>query len=136
MRASIARPIGRKVGVSDDDVLYDVAADLHIRDLSIHEERGKTVISGVAQYQLDRDMFFEAVKERDGWESDVVVNVAVERHDIRGYHTVQPGETLASIAERHLGDASYEMKLFEANRDRMNAPDQVSPGQQLLIPHR
>jgi nucleoid-associated protein YgaU len=28
------------------------------------------------------------------------------------------------------------MDIFDANRDRMNDPDQVFPGQQLLIPWR
>jgi nucleoid-associated protein YgaU len=118
------------------DVLLDAAADLGIRDLLIKSERGKTVIGGMARYQIDRDLFFDAVKELDGWESDVVVTIAVERHDVRGYHTVKPGETLAAIAERHLGSASREQQLFEANRDRMNDPDQIFPGQQLLIPWR
>ena len=94
------------------------------------------VIGGTARYQLDRETFFESVKRLDGWESDVVIEIAVECQDVRGYHTVEAGETLASIAERHLGSASREMDIFKANRDRMNDPDQILPGQQLLIPWR
>lgn len=116
------------------DALFDAAVDLGIRELSIQEAHGKTLITGVAQYQLDREQFFETVKQLDGWESDVVVQIEVECTDVRGYHTVRPGETLASIAERHLGSAAKERYIFDANRDRMNAPDQILPGQQLLIP--
>jgi len=136
MRASIARSVGdgrRLIGVH---TLTDAARDLRISHLSIRTEHGKMVITGTARYQLDRELFFDAIQQLDGWESDVVVDLTIECQDIRGYHTVQPGETLADIAERHLGDAAREMEIFKANRDRMNDPDQVSPGQQLMIPRR
>ena len=116
------------------DALFDAAADLNIENFAIQKERGKIIITGLARYQLDREMLFEAIKQLDGWESEIVVSVDVERADVRGYHTVKRGETIASIAERHLGAASREMEIFEANRDRMNDPDQIFEGQQLLIP--
>ena len=130
----VAKFVGRRpVG---SDVLIDAAVRLGIKDLVIKSEHGKTIITGRARYQLDCDFFFDAVKTIDGWERDVVVDLTVERHDVRGYHTVEQGETLASIAKRHLGSASRERDVFEANRDRMNDPEQILPGQQLLIPWR
>lgn len=151
MAASIARKVGQRSGTAqpDDnvaqfaerravatDVLLDAAVRLGIKDLAIVTERDKTVITGRARYQLDCDFFFDAVKTLDGWESDIVVNLTVESSDVRGYHTVQAGETLSSIAKRHLGSASRDLDIFEANRDRMNDPEQIFPGQQLLIPRR
>ena len=118
------------------DVLHDAASQLRIKDFHIQTERGKMIVSGTARYQLDCDFFFDAVKQLNGWERDIVVNLDVEHRDVRGYHTVQPGETLSSIAKRHLGSSAKEKELFEANRDRMNDPDQIFPGQQLLIPWR
>ena len=90
----------------------------------------------MARYQLDREQLYEAIKQLDGWESKIVVNVGVERQDIRGFHTVAEGETLASIAEQYFQRASGDVAIFEANRDRLNDPDQIFPGQQLLIPWR
>ena len=136
MRASIARSIGGGGAVEGIDALLDAAAHLNIRNFAVQQEHGRTLITGVARYQLDRDELFYSVKEFDGWESEIVLDVDVERHDIRGYHTVRQGETLASIAKRHLGRASRERDIFEVNRDRMNDPDQIFPGQQLLIPWR
>jgi nucleoid-associated protein YgaU len=118
------------------DGLLDAVSTLRVRDIVIETAHGKTVIKGVARYQLDREQMFDAVKGFDGWAKDIVLDVEVERQDVRGYHTVGPGETLASIAERYLGSTSREMAIFEANRDRMNDPDQILPGQQLLIPWR
>jgi nucleoid-associated protein YgaU len=139
MRPSIVRAAHADGAEGADgaiDGLLDAVSGLNVRDIVIETAHGKTLVSGVARYQLDRERLFEAIKQLDGWERDIVMDVEVERSDVRGYHTVRQDETLASIAERYLGHASKEMAIFEANRDRMNDPDQIMPGQQLLIPWR
>ena len=102
----------------------------------MQSEHGRTVLHGVARHQLDREQLYEAIKRLDGWAKDIVVDVDVERQDVRGYYTVCDGDTLATIAQRYLGKASRELEILEANRDRMNDPDQICTGQQLLIPWR
>ena len=133
MGASIARAVPVR---PITDQLLDAAVEFKVADFAIRKEHGRRVISGVASCALDRERFFEVLKGIDGWERDFVLDITVEKNDIRGFHTVEPGESLASIATRYLGDASREREIFEANRDRMNDPDQVLPGQQLLIPWR
>jgi Tfp pilus assembly protein FimV len=49
-------------------------------------------------------------------------------------HEVQPGETLALIASRALGDPRLWPAIYAANRDRIKDPARVYPGQQLAIP--
>ncbi|MGD8347568.1 MAG: LysM peptidoglycan-binding domain-containing protein [Lysobacterales bacterium] len=49
-------------------------------------------------------------------------------------HTVTSGETLWKIAEERLGDGSRYMEIFEANRDVLENPDHILPGQELKIP--
>ena len=44
------------------------------------------------------------------------------------------GDTLSAIAQRELGDAKKYMKIFEANRDQLQDPDKIKPGQVLKIP--
>lgn len=105
-----------------------------LKNLVIGTAHGRTLVTGEVRYHLERERLFEAIKHLEGWESDVLLDVSVEQQDVRGYHTVERGETLATIAERYLGRASKDMAIFEANRDRMNDPDQIWPGQQLLIP--
>jgi nucleoid-associated protein YgaU len=138
MRASIVRSTRRqsveRQEESGIDALLDSVSQLAVSDLQIVTARGKTIIRGTAKYQLDRERLYDAIKNLEGWESDVLVDVDVERQDVRGYHTVLKGDTLASIAEQYLGSAAREMAVFDANRDRMNDPDQIFPGQQLLIP--
>ncbi|MDX1555333.1 MAG: LysM peptidoglycan-binding domain-containing protein [Xanthomonadales bacterium] len=49
-------------------------------------------------------------------------------------HTVQPGDTLWKIAETHYGNGAEYMKIFEANRDLLDDPNKIFPGQELKIP--
>ena len=51
-----------------------------------------------------------------------------------GLHEVKPGETLALIAGRALGDSRLWPAIYAANRDRIKDPARVYPGQQLAIP--
>ncbi len=49
-------------------------------------------------------------------------------------YTVRRGDTLSGIARKQLGDASRWPEIFELNRDVIDDPDQIFPGQVLLIP--
>jgi tetratricopeptide (TPR) repeat protein len=49
-------------------------------------------------------------------------------------HVVQPGETLASIAQKEYKDRSKAAKIFEANRDTLTSPQSIRAGQTLVIP--
>jgi nucleoid-associated protein YgaU len=49
-------------------------------------------------------------------------------------YTVQSGDTLSKIAKQFYGDANSYMKIFQANRDRLNNPNEVKAGQELVIP--
>ncbi len=49
-------------------------------------------------------------------------------------YTVQPGDTLSHIAQRHYGKASRWHALFAANRDQIDNPDLIHPGQVLKLP--
>ena len=49
-------------------------------------------------------------------------------------YTVQPGDTLSHIAQRHYGKASRWHAIFAANRDQIDNPDLIHPGQVLKLP--
>jgi nucleoid-associated protein YgaU len=49
-------------------------------------------------------------------------------------HVVAEGETLASIAERHYGDAARADAIYEANRDQIRDPAHLHAGQTLVLP--
>ncbi len=49
-------------------------------------------------------------------------------------YVVQRGDSLSKIAGQFYGDVSLYPKIFEANRDILNDPNQIKPGQRLRIP--
>ena len=49
-------------------------------------------------------------------------------------YTVQAGDTLSHIAQRHYGKASRWHAIFDANRDQLDNPDLIHPGQVLKLP--
>jgi nucleoid-associated protein YgaU len=49
-------------------------------------------------------------------------------------YTVKPGDSLSAIAQQFYGKASEYNRIFEANRDRLNDPNQIRAGQELVIP--
>lgn len=51
-------------------------------------------------------------------------------------YTVASGDSLSRIAKHMLGDASRWREIFEANRDQIENPDLIQPGQVLKLPTR
>ena len=49
-------------------------------------------------------------------------------------YTVRSGDTLWKVAEEHFGDGNAYQKIFDANRDTLDSPDHILPGQELIIP--
>ena len=49
-------------------------------------------------------------------------------------HTVQSGDTLSSIAQDFFGDPGKFRIIFAANRNQLDDPDVILPGQDLRIP--
>lgn len=49
-------------------------------------------------------------------------------------YIVKKGDSLSKIAKDQYGDANEWRKIFEANRDQIQDPDLIHPGQTLRIP--
>jgi nucleoid-associated protein YgaU len=49
-------------------------------------------------------------------------------------YTVAKGDTLSHIAQAQYGKAGKWRAIFEANRDQLDDPDKIFPGQVLKIP--
>lgn len=49
-------------------------------------------------------------------------------------YTIEKGDTLSKIAKEHLGHASAWQQIFEANRDVIDDPDRIFPGQVIKLP--
>jgi len=49
-------------------------------------------------------------------------------------YTVKAGDSLSKISREFYGNSGEYMKIFEANRDQLKDPNQIQPGQELVIP--
>jgi len=49
-------------------------------------------------------------------------------------YIVVKGDSLSKIAKREYGDANKWRTIYEANKDLINDPDLIYPGQELKIP--
>ncbi|KAF1710102.1 LysM peptidoglycan-binding domain-containing protein [Pseudoxanthomonas sacheonensis] len=67
--------------------------------------------------------------------SDVTVKVDSTEEIVgeRSY-TIEKGDTLSKIAKEQLGHASAWKQIFEANRDVLDDPDRIFPGQVIKLP--
>lgn len=50
------------------------------------------------------------------------------------FYTVQSGDTLSKIAKKYYGNGAKYPVIFEANREVIENPDLIYPGQRLRIP--
>jgi len=50
------------------------------------------------------------------------------------FYTIRSGDTLGKIARQYYGDAMQYPRIFEANREVIEDPDKIYPGQRIRIP--
>ena len=76
----------------------------------------------------DRKADFSGVSSRVDTSADVVGGGREQTY------TVERGDTLSHIAKRFYGKAGEWNTIFQANRDQLDDPDLIQPGQVLRIP--
>jgi nucleoid-associated protein YgaU len=72
-----------------------------------------------------------SVKPKNTLETPMVsdVRIAAARR-----HTVTEGDSLFSIAQRYYEDPTKFVRIYDANREALTAPDRLTPGTVLVIP--
>jgi len=116
--------------------LLELGNGLGLRYDGVEEKDGKLYVKATSTYQLEKDLFWDKIKSYPDGEREVGADVAVEKTDIHGIHTVKSGDTLSKIAKVHLDDPKRYPEIFEANRDVLDNPDVIKPGQKLKIPRK
>ena len=121
-----------------------VAQQANTQGLSIDENGGKLNLKGTVQTVPDKNRIWNAIKAVSGWEQEVIADIRVSDAGMAAWqsggqptattYTVKSGDTLSKIAREYLGDANAYMEIFNANRDQLQDPDKIKPGQVLKIP--
>ncbi|MEO8073255.1 MAG: LysM peptidoglycan-binding domain-containing protein [Acidobacteriota bacterium] len=123
--------------------LIDLARQLGVSGLDVRESDGVLKIDGVAGSAQAKQQLWDEYNRIDPEyrSGDLVLNVSAPEGDASssgsssggggGTYTVQSGDTLSKIGAHH--GVSWQ-KIFEANRDKLDDPDKIQPGQELTIP--
>ena len=112
--------------------LIDLANQSNISNLTITEGDGFIKIQGAAPSAEVKQKLWDEYNRIDPEyrSGEVVINVSAPEATANTY-TVQSGDSLSKIGEKY--NVSWQ-QIFEANRDKLDDPDKIYPGQELTIP--
>ncbi len=114
--------------------LIDLANQLGISGLNVTEGDGFLKMEGAAASAEAKQQLWDEYNRIDPEyrSGDMVLNVtAPEAASSDTSYTVQSGDSLSKIGSKY--GVSWQ-KIFEANRDKLDDPDKIHPGQELTIP--
>ncbi len=112
--------------------LIDLANSSGISGLNVTEGEGFIKIEGTAASAEAKQALWDEYSriDPDYRSGDLVLNIDAPEAAANTY-TVQSGDNLSKIGSKY--GVSWQ-KIFEANRDKLNDPDKIFPGQELNIP--
>jgi nucleoid-associated protein YgaU len=102
----------------------------------VHIQDNKLYVEGACGSEAIKNRIWDQVKLVDPSFSDLTLNLTVDPSlaPKPQTYTVAAGDSLSKIAKQFYGNASEYMKIYEANRDKLNDPNAIKVGQQLVIP--
>jgi hypothetical protein len=122
-----------------------------VRLTHLHVQDNKLFIQGAAPSEQIKNEVWNRIKAVDSTYKDLTCELTVDSSlpqpqathaaaasanassSSRTY-TVQPGDTLSKIAKEFYGNANEYNRIFAANRDKLENPDKIQAGQELVIP--
>lgn len=122
--------------------VWTTAQEQQVRLSHVQVQENKLLIQGVAPSEQARNKLWDQIKAvNPNWAQELTVDISVDAtapsstsgSGDRTY-TVQSGDTLSKISKQFYGNANEYMKIFDANRNLLNDPNKISPGQTLTIP--
>ena len=105
---------------------------------NLHIQDDKLFMRAAAPNEEAKGYIWTAIKEVDRANADLAADITVDSSlpapKRTESYTVQSGDTLSKISKQFYGDANRYMKIYDANKDQLNDPDKIKPGQVLKIP--
>jgi nucleoid-associated protein YgaU len=125
--------------------VLNLADQQHIQFQNLHIQDNKLYLKGTAPSEDAKNKFWDQIKLVNPTADDVTAEINVDSSRAIGAaagggqgggqtYTIKSGDTLSRISKQFYGDANEYMRIFYANRDKLNDPDKIQAGQQLMIP--
>ena len=126
--------------------VLNMADQQKIQFQNLHVQDNKLFIRGVAPSEEAKNKFWDQIKLVNPNADDITADISVDSSRAMGAaagggsgqsgqtYTVKSGDNLSKISKQFYGDPNEYMRIFYANRDKLNDPDRIQVGQQLTIP--
>lgn len=109
---------------------------MNVQNGRVEETDGILRVWGTVQTPYEKDQLWDAIKAIGGPNpTDIVADIQVTNSGYYAKHTVVKGESLSKIAKHYYDDMMKYKAIFDANRDILDNPDVIHPGQVLTIPN-
>lgn len=116
--------------------VLDLGEKLGIQNGDVREEGGQLKVTGMANTPYEKNLIWDEIKRVGGENAnDIMANITVADDSVYARHTVASGESLSKIAKHYFKDPMKYTAIFEANRNLLDNPDVIHPGQELVIPN-
>src|ERR1051325_845872 len=114
--------------------LIEMAKQLGAQNLTVQDNGTALSIDGTVSSDAEKQQLWDEYNriDPDMRSGDLVMNIQVGGGGGQEYE-VQSGDSLSKIAH-HCGGGLTWQDIYNANRDQIEDPDRIYPGQKLKIP--
>jgi nucleoid-associated protein YgaU len=125
--------------------VLNAADQQHVRFQNLHVENDKLFIRATVPSEEAKNKLWDQIKLVNPNQDDITADITVDAKAMGAAagggggeggqtYTVKSGDNLSKISKNFYGDANEYMRIFYANRDKLNDPDKIQVGQTLNIP--
>lgn len=126
--------------------VLSVSDQERIQFQNLHVQDNKLYIKGIAPSEEAKNKFWNQIKLANPNADDITADITVDTSRAMGAaagggqgaggqtYEVKGGDNLSKISKQFYGDPNEYMRIFYANRDKLNDPDKIQVGQNLVIP--
>ena len=139
------KDVGRQIFDTDAEAADNIKQHLEIRthglsNLDVKFDDGTVTLCGDCKTQAVREQAILIAGNIQGVTKVVADDLKApepkpeEPEEKTEIYEIVRGDTLGAIAKRYYGKASMYTKIFEANRDIIDDPNKIYPGQKIRVP--
>ena len=148
-----AKDMGKKLFTTDAEAGMNILKHIEannpgVKPLTVDYDGGVVTMRGYAKTAEAKEKVIlmagnvEGVESvnADGIDVEEAIPAATDTGGFSGvlpgtqYYTIQKGDTLYAVAKEFYGNGMKYPEIFEANREVIEDPDKIYPGQKIRIP--